>query len=82
MTAAAIGIAIGATIALAISRFISSLLYHVSATDPFTYIGSAALLAAVALAAIYIPARRAIRVDPILRSALNKTEISHFVVLD
>lgn len=69
MTATTLGIAMGATIALAISR-LSSLLYQVSATDPLTYLASAALLAAVALAAIYIPAHRAIRVDPmvVLRS--------------
>jgi ABC-type antimicrobial peptide transport system permease subunit len=62
---AALGVAIGIAASLAITRLMSSLLFGVSATDPLTFIGVAALLSLVALLASYIPARRAMRVDPI-----------------
>lgn len=58
------GIAIGLIASLALSRVMTGLLYQVSATDPLTFIISAALFAGVALAAGYLPARRATRVDP------------------
>jgi putative ABC transport system permease protein len=45
---------------------ISSLLFDVRATDPVTYVAIALLLAAVALLACYIPARRAAKVDPVV----------------
>jgi putative ABC transport system permease protein len=61
---AAIGVAIGLAGALAVSRVMSGLLYGLRATDPATFIGVAALLTSVALAAAYIPARRAAKVDP------------------
>jgi len=61
-----IGLAIGLAGSLALTRFISSLLFGVTATDPLTFAGVAVLLAVVALAACYIPARRAMRVDPIV----------------
>jgi putative ABC transport system permease protein len=44
----------------------SSLLYGVGAADPATYIGVALLLVVVAIAASYVPARRAMRVDPVV----------------
>jgi putative ABC transport system permease protein len=59
------GIAIGAVASLALTGLLRSLLYRVSATDPLTFGGGAALFFCVALAASYIPARRATRVDPI-----------------
>jgi putative ABC transport system permease protein len=62
----AVGIALGLLGALAFTRVLESLLYGVSARDPLTYAGIAALLAAVALLATWIPARRAARVDPML----------------
>ena len=58
------GIAIGLAGALALTRLLSSLLFEVRATDPFTFAAVALLLAAVALLACYVPARRAMRADP------------------
>jgi predicted permease len=58
------GVAIGIGASLAITRLLSSLLFGVKATDPITFVGVAALLSMVALLASYIPARRAIRLDP------------------
>ena len=58
------GIVIGAAAAFALTRLMRSLLFEVSPADPLTFAGIAALLVAVALAACYIPARRAMRVDP------------------
>jgi putative ABC transport system permease protein len=60
------GVAIGIAASLAITRLMSSLLFGVSATDPLTFVGVASLLTAVALLASYIPARRAMRVDPMV----------------
>jgi predicted permease len=60
------GIAIGTAAAWTLTRAIAHLLTEVSASDPVTYIGVAILLAAVALLACYIPALRAMRVDPMV----------------
>jgi len=64
MSLALLGVVIGLAVALALARSMSSLLYGVSATDPITFGLVALLLTAVALLACYIPARRAIKVDP------------------
>jgi putative ABC transport system permease protein len=61
----AIGLGAGLLVAFAGSRIINNMLYQVSATDPLTYLVMPLLLAAVALVACYIPARRATKVDPI-----------------
>ena len=63
---AGIGILGGAIAALALTRLLSSLLFRVSSTDPLTFISVAILLTLVSLAACYIPARRATRIDPVI----------------
>ena len=60
------GVAIGLAAAWGLNRVVGSVLYGVSASDPLTIAGAAAVLAAVALAAGYLPARRATRVNPVL----------------
>jgi len=59
------GVAAGMAGACALRRMLTGLLYGVSATDPLVFSGAAALFAAVAILASYIPARRAARVDPV-----------------
>jgi len=66
LTLASIGIAVGVAAALGLTRLIVGLLYGVSAADPLTFVGVAMLLLVVAFAACYIPARRAMRVDPMI----------------
>jgi putative ABC transport system permease protein len=59
------GIAIGLPLAFGLARALSSLLFGVSAADPFAFIGLPLILASVAALASYLPARRAVRVDPL-----------------
>jgi putative ABC transport system permease protein len=61
-----LGIALGAVGAFALTRLMKSFLFHVTPTDPATFIEVALFLFAVALLASYIPARRATRVDPVI----------------
>jgi predicted permease len=65
LTLTVIGIVVGLGASLALTRFLAAFLYGVSATDPLDFAAVAALFAIVALAASYIPARRAMRVDPL-----------------
>ena len=60
------GIAAGLTAATWLTRWLASWLYGVGGTDPLTLSGVALLLAAVALMAYYLPARRAMKVDPMV----------------
>jgi len=63
---AAVGTVIGVGVALGVTWFLESLLYDVRPADPITLAGVAVLLAAVAVLACYLPARRATRVDPLV----------------
>jgi ABC-type antimicrobial peptide transport system permease subunit len=58
------GVAVGIAGAFTLTRLMTALLFHVSATDPGTFAFVALLFLCVALAASYIPARRATRIDP------------------
>jgi predicted permease len=60
------GVGIGLALSFALTRIIAGQLLGVSATDPLTFVGVSCLLCAVALAASYIPARRAAKVDPLI----------------
>jgi putative ABC transport system permease protein len=61
-----LGLVIGLAGALGLTRLMTTLLYDVAPTDPITYGAVAALLGAVAVLACYLPARRAMRLDPMV----------------
>ncbi len=62
----AAGAAMGLVLAIASTRFMTNQLFGVTATDPLTYIAVTSVLIVTALAACYLPARRAARVDPLV----------------
>ena len=62
----ALGVGLGILAGFALGRVLSSQLFGVSETDPVTYIAVSLLLGAAALAACYVPARRAARFDPMV----------------
>jgi ABC-type antimicrobial peptide transport system permease subunit len=62
---ALIGVSIGVTAAVVLTRFLTSLLFGVQAIDVITFVGTSAIMLAVALVAAYVPARRASTVDPV-----------------
>ncbi len=70
MTLATAGVALGLIVSLAAARSMASMLFEVGTYDPSTYAGVTALLLTVGLAATYLPARRALRLDPV--RVLNK----------
>jgi putative ABC transport system permease protein len=61
-----IGVGFGVAGALAITRYLLSMLFGLTAVDPLTYLAVAVLFTAVALLASYVPARRATKVDPLV----------------
>jgi putative ABC transport system permease protein len=62
----AVGITIGFALSFAAGQFFAQILYGVSAHDPLTYLCAIALMAVVAFVACWVPARRAIKTDPLL----------------
>jgi putative ABC transport system permease protein len=66
MKLAVVGVVIGLAGAFALSRYVETLLYEVTPSDPASYAGTAGVLLAVAALACYVPARRAMRVDPLV----------------
>jgi predicted permease len=66
MTLAIVGVIVGLGLALYLARFLASSLYGVQARDPLVFVGVPLLLALVALVAVWFPARRASRIDPIV----------------
>jgi putative ABC transport system permease protein len=63
---AVIGVGIGLVLSLGVTRLLAAFLFGISASDPVTYLGTALLLAAMAIAASYFPARKATRTDPMV----------------
>lgn len=66
LTLTIIGVVLGLGGAFVLMRFLESLLFGISASDPLTFAGVSVLLLAVSLLACYIPARRATKVDPMV----------------
>jgi putative ABC transport system permease protein len=66
LTLAATGVAVGIVLGFSVGRFVSTMLYEVSAADPLTFSAVPIALIGVAALACYVPARRATRVDPLL----------------
>ena len=65
-TLTGIGLAVGLVASFILTRLMSAILYGISVSDPITFLAVALLLMFVALAACYLPARRAMRVDPMV----------------
>ncbi len=63
---ATVGVIAGVACALGATRLVASQLYHVSASDPLTFVGASLVLMAATLVASYLPARRAMKVDPVV----------------
>jgi ABC-type antimicrobial peptide transport system permease subunit len=65
MRLAGVGVVVGIAAAYALSRYVSNLLFGVEARDPLVFVGVPLLLAVIALVAVWVPAARASRVDPL-----------------
>jgi putative ABC transport system permease protein len=61
-----LGVGIGFAVSIALTHFLSSMLFGVSSTDPVSFAAVIFLLLSVVLVACYVPARRAMRVDPMI----------------
>ena len=59
------GVAIGVAVGLSLTRLMEGLLFSVKSTDPATFAGISMLLLAIAFLAVYVPARKAVKVDPV-----------------
>ena len=66
MVLAAIGLIVGLVAAFGVTRLVARLLYGVNPSDPSVFGGVTVLLAAAAFAACYFPARRAVKIDPVI----------------
>jgi ABC-type antimicrobial peptide transport system permease subunit len=66
MVLALIGVAIGVVASFFLTKFMATLLFGVSATDPLTFVAISGLLIGVSILASFIPARRAMKVDPMV----------------
>lgn len=66
LTLAGVGVGVGLVTAFAATRLLTSILFNISAADPLTYVAVAGVLLAIVLLACYLPARKAMKVDPIL----------------
>ena len=66
MKLALVGVLVGLLGAMALARLVESMLFEVSASDPVSYAGTAVVLLAVCAVACWVPARRAMQVDPLV----------------
>ena len=66
MRLAVLGVSVGMVAAFGLARFIGTMLYGVTARDPLVFVAMPLTLTAVALVGVWLPARRAVKVDPVI----------------